>query len=142
MKEGGRGSSVGQITIGLVMITAGIVLVLDQQGVIEIGPLSHWWPLILVWIGLAKAAAAPGERDIAEGVMLVLLGAWLLSCVHHWLGLTYRNSWPLIFVAFGSKTVLQALLPAPPSARAKARAAARAAGGTAADVGGLEDHHA
>jgi len=146
MKERGRGDGLRQVTTGLVMIAGGAALVLDQMGVIEIGSLASWWPLLVVLLGLGKATAPPDERDPAEGVNLMLIGVWLLICVHHWMGLTYRNSWPLIFVAFGSKMVLRALMPAPPSIGAKARAAARAAAQAAEraseQVSGMEDRHA
>jgi len=118
MKENGRGGARGQVTFGLFMIVAGVVLVLDHLGIVQIGSFGSWWPLLVVALGLGKILSPRPERDLAEGVMLVLLGAWFLSVVHQWMGLTWRNSWPLIFVAFGAKTVFRALVPAPPKAAA------------------------
>jgi hypothetical protein len=116
MTKRGRGDARGSVTIGLFMIAAGVVLVLDHLGVVQIGGFGLWWPLLVVTIGLGKILSPRPERDAAEGVMLILLGAWFLSAVHHWMGLTWRNSWPLIFVAFGAKTVLRALIPPSPKA--------------------------
>ena len=118
MTSGGRGDGARAVTTGLFMIAAGVLLILDQQGVVEIGSVGSWWPLLLVALGLWKATAPRGERDAGEAAMLILLGGWLLGCVHHWLGLTYRNSWPLIFVAIGAKMTLRALAPRAPGAGA------------------------
>lgn len=114
MKRSGRRDARGSVTIGLFMIVAGVVLVLDHLGLVQIGSLGSWWPLLVVAIGLGKIVSPVPERDLAEGVMLMLLGGWFLSVVHHWMGLTWRNSWPLIFVAVGAKTVVQALMPRAP----------------------------
>ena len=104
--------------LGLIMIAAGILLVLAQLGTVEIGSLGAWWPLLLVLFGIVKATGPRPERDLPEGAMLVLLGGWMLCVVHHWYGLTWRNSWPLIFVALGAKTVLRALAPRAPKSGA------------------------
>ena len=114
MKKDGRRDARGSVTIGLFMIAAGMVLVLDHMGVVQIGSIGSWWPLLVVAIGLGKIVSPVPERDLAEGVMLMVLGAWFLSVVHYWMGLTWRNSWPLAFVAIGAKTVLQALVPPAP----------------------------
>jgi Na+-transporting methylmalonyl-CoA/oxaloacetate decarboxylase beta subunit len=119
MTKRGRGDARGNVTIGLVMIAAGIVLVLDHLGVVQNGGFGLWWPVLVMAIGLGKILSPLPERDAGEGVMLVLLGVWFLSAVHHWLGLTWRNSWPLIFVAMGAKTVFRALMPPSPKAAAQ-----------------------
>src|SRR5262245_46803645 len=114
MKKDGRRDARGSVTIGLFMIVAGAVLVLDHLGFVQIRSFGLWWPLLVMVIGLGKIMSRVPERDLPEGVMLILMGAWFLSVVHHWMGLTWRNSWPLIFVAVGAKTVLQALKPRAP----------------------------
>jgi hypothetical protein len=116
MKRSGRRDARGSVTLGLFMIAAGGLLVLDHLGLVQIGSFSSWWPVLVAAIGLAKILSPVPERDLPEGVMLILMAGWFLSVVHHWMGLTWRNSWPLIFVAVGAKTVLQALMPRAPRA--------------------------
>lgn len=111
MTKRGRGNGTRQATTGLLMMAAGVVLLLDQQGIIEIGSIGHWWPLVLVVLGLWKITAPDGERDAAGGAMFMAFGGWLLACNQHWLGLTYANSWPLVFVAMGVKMIVKALTP-------------------------------
>jgi len=115
MKGRRRESGQGEITFGLLMMAAGLALVLDQQGVLEVWQWNHWWPLVLVILGTWKIASPPEKRDAAGGAMLVVIGAWILACTHEWMGLTYRNSWPLILVAFGAKMVIEAITPVRPA---------------------------
>ncbi len=106
-----RGGSDGlrQATIGVLLMAAGVLLLLDRQGVIEVGPLGLWWPTVLIVLGLLKVVAPARERDVAGGASLVIFGAWFLACTHRWMGLTYWNSWPLVFVAIGVKMMVGAI---------------------------------
>ena len=113
MRARKRGGGPKQAFTGLLMMAAGVVLLLDQQGVIEIGSIGRYWPLLLVVLGLWKVLAPREERDVAGGAMLVVFGSWILACTHQWLGLTYWNSWPLVFVAIGVRMIIGALIPAP-----------------------------
>ena len=115
MAKQGRSDGVRQATAGLLLMAAGVVLLLDQQGVIEIGSVWRWWPLLPGVMGIWKIAAPPESRDIAHGAELIIFSAWLLACTRHWQGLTFANSWPLIFVGMGVRLILKSLL-RPPAA--------------------------
>jgi len=117
-----RERGVRQVTTGLLLMAAGALLLLDQRGLIDVGPIGRWWAAVLVLMGLWKITAPRAERDAGGGAMLIVFGVWILACTHHWMGLTFRNSWPLVFVAIGVKMMVRALLPPGPGSR---RAAAR-----------------
>ena len=110
-----RGSGLRETTAGLLMMAAGVVLLLDQQRIIEIGSIGHWWPAAPVVLGLWQMTAPPEERDVAGGAASVIIGAWLLACTHGWMGFTFRNSWPMALVAFGVTMVIKAVTPARPT---------------------------
>src|SRR6185436_1075183 len=95
-RGGGR-----QVATGMLLMAAGVVLLLDQQGLFEIGPVWRWWTLIPVAMGIWKVTAPRESRDLAGGVELMIFGAWLLACTRHWMGLSFINSWPLVFVGMG-----------------------------------------
>ena len=50
--------------------------------------------------------------------MFLVFGVWFLACNHHWMGLTFRNSWPLVFVVMGVQIIVKALTPRRPAAPA------------------------
>jgi cell wall-active antibiotic response 4TMS protein YvqF len=106
-----------QTTAGLLLMAAGVLLLLDQQGAIEIGSVWRWWPLLPVVFGIWKITAPPESRDIAHGAELIIFGAWLLACTRHYLGLSFANSWPLVFVGMGVRLIIKSLIgPSAPEA--------------------------
>jgi len=126
MATRGRGEGLRQATTGLLIMAVGVVLLLDQQGVFEIGSVWRWWPLLPVAMGIWKITAPRETRDAPGGAELIVFGAWLLACTRHWMGLSFVNSWPLVFVGFGVRLIVKALTHRP----------------TAKVVGGKEGGHA
>lgn len=119
MATSGKGDGLRQATAGLLLMAAGVVLLLDQQGLMEIGSVWRWWPLIPAAMGIWKITAPAQSRDIAHGAELIILSAWLLACTRHWQGLTFANSWPLIFVGMGVRLILKSLLHPPAATSVK-----------------------
>lgn len=118
MGKGGKGEGLRQATTGLLLMAAGVVLLLDQQEVIEIGSVWRWWPLAPVAMGIWKITAPRETRDLAGGAELIIFGAWLMACTRHWLGLSFANSWPLIFVGIGVGLIIKSMTQSRPAAEA------------------------
>lgn len=121
MATSGRGDGLRQATAGLLVMAAGVLLLLDQQDVIRIGSIWRWWPLGLVAMGIWKMTAPRETRDLGGGVELIIFGAWILACLRHDLGLSFSNSWPLIFVGIGAKLIIKSLTPSRPATAAGAK---------------------
>jgi hypothetical protein len=128
-----RANSAGRVLFGLLMMAAGVVLWLDQLEVIEIRSVFRYWPAVLIILGLGSITAAREKRDVGGGAVMIVVGSWILACTQHWLGLTFRNSWPLINVAIGLGMIFGALFPTAPKSKVKTDANASA---------GEEAHHA
>lgn len=71
----GRGT--GRVGLGLGLIVVGLLTALDQAGVLDLGSLSRYWPLLLVAFGLAGLWQGRGGL-----VPLLLLGAGVLLQLH------------------------------------------------------------
>ena len=106
---GKDGRGFRQVTTGVLLIAAGVLLFMVQQGMIEIKSIWLYWPVALMVVGLMKMVAPRAERDLAGGTLEVVAGSWFLACNLHWFGFTYRQTWPLIFVAIGLSQVIKAL---------------------------------
>jgi len=98
-----------QVTTGALMIAAGVLLLLTQQGIIHVVSIWLYWPVALIVVGTAKVVSPRPGRDLPGGVLEVLAGLWFLACNFHWQGFTYRETWPLLLVAIGLSQVLKAL---------------------------------
>ena len=115
------GSGWQQAIAGVLLMAAGVILLLDRRDVIEIGSIWRWAPLILAVIVIFKATASGPKRDVGGGLELMIFALWVVACLHDWNGLTFVNSWPLVFVGVGVKMVVNSLVPPKPKAPKEAK---------------------
>jgi len=94
-----------RILWGVFLIALGGIFLFERAGWVDLPNLSHWWPAVLVVIGVGRLL----ERRPGAGAMLVLLGLAFFAAELRWLGLSYRNFWPLLLVAVGVGIVVRAL---------------------------------
>ena len=99
------------IVMGLTIALLGVVLLLDQTGLLGWHPSWSIWPFLLIGIGLAQAAT-PRSDGSRGGLRLVVIGAWLL--LNELRVLRFRDSWPLLLVALGVVQIWEALRPSTP----------------------------
>lgn len=65
------------VLAGLVLVTLGLVLLLDELGGVDArGLLATWWPLAVIAAGLVQAAVPP--RSVGGGTVVVAVGVVLL----------------------------------------------------------------
>lgn len=96
-----------QLLWGLLLIGVGAALLADQLGYLNIYELWHYWPLILVLIGVIKMIGFPSARDFISGLWLVLIGIWLFANFEHMFGMDFESSWPYLIIAWGIILILK-----------------------------------
>ena len=102
----------GSLVAGILLLAAGSVFLLDNFDVIYIGePVSHFWPLIIVALGLVRIFQAENSRERRSGFGWLFFGLWLLVSVLHMFGLTFHTSWPLLLIGFGINAIWKAVTP-------------------------------
>ncbi|HYM81262.1 MAG TPA: DUF5668 domain-containing protein [Candidatus Limnocylindria bacterium] len=94
------------IFFGLFLIAIGTAFLLDRFGVLNVPSLGRLWPGFVIGLGLVHVL----EGRIGSGMMFVVFGTWFFACEYAWLGLTFRNSWPLLIVALGLSMILESLV--------------------------------
>ncbi|HEX7574017.1 MAG TPA: DUF5668 domain-containing protein [Bacteroidota bacterium] len=109
-----RKSFSAHILIGSFLVLAGGALLLENFGVIDIGPVWRFWPLILIGLGIARIREAMSRSEQGTGLWLLLLGLWFAVSTLHIGGLTFSDTWPAIFIAVGV-SLLWRSLPALPT---------------------------
>jgi hypothetical protein len=106
----------GQIVTGAIILTIGIVMLLDRTGALG----GHVWRafpgFILIALGLVGLTNATrdceGRRSSPlSGVWLIFIGCWLAANLLNLFGLTFVTSWPLMIVGGGLMIVLKELFP-------------------------------
>jgi hypothetical protein len=96
-----------QVMWGLVLVALGIGLFLDQMGMLDIEHLWHYWPLIMVVVGVNRMIGYPSARDFTGGLWTACIGAWLYAVFDGDWGLTFYNSWPVFIIISGLTMVLE-----------------------------------
>jgi len=91
----------GQLGVGLFILAAGVALMLDKFDILNTGPVWHYWPLIVVAIGLGRLMDAQFAWEYRKAFWLLFIGSWLFVSELHIFGLRYHNSWPILLIGVG-----------------------------------------
>ncbi len=95
---------------GVLLITVGGMVLLDNLGWLSIADYWHFWPLVLVVFGLNKMLDFSSSKQFSEGLMLAATGCWLYMVYENIWGLTFQNSWPIIVIAYGVSILLKPVI--------------------------------
>lgn len=108
--SGGEQRVTPQLVIGLLVIAVGVVLTLDNFGLVRAAEYLRFWPAGLIIIGLLKVFyARHGEPGAVGGLFFAAVGTWLLLDELALIRVDIRDVWPALLVAGGGYLVWQAL---------------------------------
>jgi predicted membrane protein len=96
-----RHDTMSRLIIGLALIAGGILFTLDNFGLVDVGELWKFWPLVLVAVGLAKFA----NRSFFAGTIFIALGTLFLLRTFGLLRFHLSYLFPLILVFIGLRIV-------------------------------------
>lgn len=96
-----------QLMWGLVLIGIGVAFFLDRHDLFDIYNVWHYWPLVLVVIGINKMIGYPTAKHFSSGLWLVFVGLWIFATFENMFGLTWRNSWPILIILWGVTLVIE-----------------------------------
>ena len=96
-----------QLVWGLVLVGLGAAVYLDSVDLVEIDELWHYWPLLLVAVGVNKMIGYPTARDFTSGLWTMFIGLWLFAIFEGLYGLTFGNGWPFLIIAWGVRMILE-----------------------------------
>jgi predicted membrane protein len=93
--------------IGVCLVLVGVVLAMDQLGLLYAHHFLRYWPAVLIVLGLVMLQR--GERHSAlRALVLIVVGGWLLL---NTLGLVSIDIWeffvPLLLVFFGARIMMR-----------------------------------
>ena len=102
-----RQARIRHVTIGLLLVAAGVILVLHQLNIFYVFGL---WPLLMVGLGLVKLLSGCCAHARRSGAWLLAIGLWF--SLNEFTSLRYRDTWPLLLVVVGMLIVWDAVSPA------------------------------
>ncbi|HML18042.1 MAG TPA: DUF5668 domain-containing protein [Bryobacteraceae bacterium] len=101
--EGGRHhSGSGGLIIGVILAGIGIILLLQNLGILYVDDLWKYWPVILIVVGMSRVATACATGGRIWGAALAVVGAIFLldnfDIIH---GNVWNYLWPVVLIAIG-----------------------------------------
>jgi predicted membrane protein len=99
----------GRLLMGVAVIALGVLFTLDNMGVVAVGPLLRWWPAPILLYGLARLFGVFCRPNFMAGMILTLVGAWLLLNTLDMVSLDFFGFWSIILIAVGISIVSSAL---------------------------------
>jgi predicted membrane protein len=107
MPPNSRNPITPKFIIGVCLVVMGVVLTLDQLGLVQANHLLRFWPAALILVGLVMLQR--GERHSAlRALILIVVGGWLLL---NTLGLVsldiWEFIWPLLLVFIGARIMMR-----------------------------------
>jgi cytochrome bd-type quinol oxidase subunit 2 len=116
-QDNGRRLRPGAVAAGGVLLTLGVLLLLDTTGTVRIEAGRLIAPMVLIAMGatiLLEGGFTPnaeGKRRSfsTTGAWLVGIGVWMLVSQTHLFGLSYRTSWPLLLIMAGLMTAIRGM---------------------------------
>jgi len=87
---------------GLLIIAFGVLLLLDQEGIVPLSHVLRFWPLILIVPGLVKLLGGRVTEERVFGVVLVFFGLLFLFSSLGFRHFEFSHIWPLVIIAAGA----------------------------------------
>lgn len=95
-----------QLLVGLLVIGIGVLFTLENLGMVDAGHYMRFWPAGLIAVGGLKLWQARGGIGNAfGGLLLTLVGVWLLLEQTAVVRISFWELWPLLLVLFGGYLV-------------------------------------
>ena len=141
-----------KFVIGACLVLMGVVLALEQLGLLEAHHLLSFWPAALIIIGLVMLQRTE-KHSALRALLLIVIGGWLLLNTLGWVSLDlWEFIVPLVLVLVGARIMMRnpgsrsgTLPPAPPGAGSPSGTAPTRQGPSGFDatpVGSSEPVHA
>lgn len=95
-----------RLFFGFVVMAIGLLLTLDNLGIVDSRDFWRYWPVLLIVGGLLRTVESQRERRKPEGVGMLILG--VLFLIHNLGFLHFRQLWPIFLLLIGASMVWKA----------------------------------
>lgn len=92
---------------GLILVTLGVLFVLQNLGAVHAGRIWDYWPMLLIWAGLARLFAPRRAHHFAGGAVMLLMGVFFQLEELGVVWIRARDFWPALLVAAGLALVAE-----------------------------------
>jgi predicted membrane protein len=104
--RGSHGAS-GGVVAGAIIVAVGLVLLLDNMGIMHADHLWKFWPVILIAVGVGRIIECQRPAALIWGAMLCFFGGGLLLDNLNIISFSFNIIWPGLVIAFGISMLLK-----------------------------------
>ena len=104
-----RQSPMHGVVVGSIIVTVGVLFLLDNLGILRFQDAWQYWPVILIVIGVVRLADAHGPSAIIWGAVIAGIGGLLLADNLNLIYFDWRMVWPILLIAWGLIILLRQL---------------------------------
>ncbi|MCU0286101.1 MAG: cell wall-active antibiotics response protein [Acidobacteria bacterium] len=96
-----------RLFIGLLIVAAGVILLLERMKVIEDIHILEYWPIILILIGLGKLLRRDGGgyHGFFWGIIITAVGVLFLLNNLHYIQFGFKELWPIFIIIIGLEII-------------------------------------
>lgn len=94
---------------GGALIAAGVIVLLEHQGLLSHHELWLIAPAALAWSGLVRLVAERSAYGLVAGIARLAVAAYLYVVIERVGGWTFAATWPVLLIAVGISTIARAL---------------------------------
>jgi hypothetical protein len=103
----GRHSLWGAFVLGLGVFALGVILILDNFGVIDGSVLVPYWPVLLIVLGISHLVGPSSARKLGWGLSWIAVGAIILLNNLGVIAVGIEVLWPVVLVILGANLVFR-----------------------------------
>lgn len=89
------------LAAGAIIVVVGLLLLLQNMGLVRVHDLWVYWPAILIVVGIARLSEAHGPSAMIFGGLIAAIGGLLLLGNLDILHVDFNLIWPLIVITVG-----------------------------------------
>jgi len=98
------------IFFGAIVVAIGVLLLLDNLGIVRFHDIWQYWPALLVAWGVSRLVDSNSPSGYVWGGVVTLVGSFLLLDKLDIIPpINYELIWPLLLIAFGVSVLVRAL---------------------------------
>jgi predicted membrane protein len=102
-------SGSGGLVVGAVIVMIGVILLLENLGLLHAAEIWRYWPVALIAIGVARILESQRPSALLWGGLLAGIGTFILLDNLDIFVIDFRLIWPLILIAFGVAILLRGI---------------------------------
>lgn len=97
-----------QVVLGLLVILAGVLFLLDNLHILDLHRAVSFWPMVFIIVGTVKLCDTQTRAGQVVGGIFIAVGGLMILDRLDIIDFNVRTLWPLFFIGFGIYTLYKA----------------------------------